>query len=371
MDTVFTRRCLLLHGLPNLDNRQLRLLLLHYGSVRALWEADGAEPPPGVTTAALRDVECARRTGGHPQALADVEQQLDALCAAGAQVLALGEPGYPPLLAAIHDPPPLLYLRGDIAVLRRPQLAIVGSRKASPAGLRWARQLAAGAVAAGLTITSGLALGIDGAAHLGALEAGGSSVAVMATGVDQLYPRRHRQLALRLQQQGCLVTEFAPATPPLPGHFPARNRIISGLSLGVLVVEAALPSGSLITAGLALEQGREVLAVPWFPEHPGGRGCLRLLRDGAAMVESVEDILAELGVLGQLQREMDLNAAPSPAGRLSAQQRRVLDLVGFERITVQELVRCSQRPVAEVLAMLSELEAEGHVSRQGGAYVRC
>lgn len=371
MDAAHTRLCLLLHSLPNLDNDQLRLLLSHYGSVRALWETDAAGPPPGVSAAAWEDIGLARRHGQHPQALGDIERQLDALLGAGGQALALGDPGYPALLATIHDPPPLLYLRGQPEVLRQPQLAVVGSRKASPAGLRYARQLAAAAAAAGLVVTSGLALGIDGAAHYGAVEAGGGSVAVMATGVEEVYPRRHRQLALRLQQQGCLLSEFPPTTPPLPRHFPARNRIISGLSLGVLVVEAALPSGSLITAGTALEQGREVFAVPWFPEHRGGHGCLRLLRDGAVMVVSIEDILAELGALRQLQGELNLDAPRPQATVLSPDQRQLLDLVGFELVTVQELVHCSGRSVAQVLATLSALEAEGHVSRRGGAYLRC
>ncbi|QIB65662.1 DNA-processing protein DprA [Kineobactrum salinum] len=369
MDAAHTRLCLLLHSLPSLDNGQLRLLLSHYGSVSALYEAGDTGPPPGISAAAWHDIGLARRRGKHPQALGDVDRQLDALLGVDGHVLALGEPGYPGLLATIHDPPPLLYLRGQPEVLRQPQLAIVGSRKASPAGLRYARFLAAAAADAGLAVTSGLALGIDGAAHEGALQAGGGSVAVMATGVDAIYPRRHRQLALQLQQQGCLVSEFPPLTPPLPRHFPARNRIISGLSLGVLVVEAALPSGSLITAGTALEQGREVFAVPWFPEHRGGHGCLRLLRDGAVMVESAQDILAELGSLHRLQGELEL-ASPAPAA-LSPEQHQLLDMVGFERVTVQELVHCSGRPVAEVLAALSALEAAGHVSRRGGAYLRC
>ena len=370
MDATQARLCLLLHSLPGLDNPQLRQLLRHFGSAEALWQAEpGALAQAGASTAALADLATARRHGQHPEAPRDVDRQLDALLAVDGRVIALGAPDYPYLLAAIHDPPPLLYLRGNAELLQAPQLAMVGSRKASPPGVRYAQELASAAVRTGLTVTSGLALGIDGAAHRGALNAGGSSVAVMATGVETIYPRRHQQLAAQLLENGCLVSEFAPLTPALPQHFPARNRIISGLALGVLVVEAALPSGSLITAGTALEQGREVFAVPWFPGHTGGRGCLRLLRDGAAMVESIDDILVELGALFQCQ--LDLAPAAEEAPAAGASQSRLLGLIGFEVVTVEALVTSSGRPVAEVLAALSRLELERSVVRHGGGYIRC
>lgn len=373
MDASHARQCLLLHSLPNMDRGRLRQLLQHFGSPAALWAADGAcwsALNPGA--AVLADLDIARRYGKHPRAVQDVDHQLDSLLAVNGHVVALGEPGYPGPLAAIPDPPPLLYVRGTGEVLQRPQLAIVGSRKASPAGLRSAADLSAAASRAGLVITSGLALGIDGAAHWGALGAAGASVAVMATGVDEIYPRRHRDLALQLLEQGCLVSEFAPATPALPGHFPARNRIISGLSLGVLVVEAALPSGSLITAGTALEQGREVFALPWFPGHPGGRGCLRLIRDGAVMVETIDDILPELGSAFQLQHALFPATASLPAtDMLEPVAQQLLAQIGFDVVTIQELLQASGRPVAELLAALSALELAGHISRRGGGYVRC
>jgi len=370
MDAAHTRLCLLLHSLPRLDNPQLRQLLLHFGTPEALWEADpGALMDAGASAAALADLATARRRGQHPQAPTDVDCQLDTLLAVDGRVIALGAPDYPHLLAAIHDPPPLLYLRGNGELLQTPQLAMVGSRKASPPGIRFAQELAAAAARAGLVVTSGLALGIDGAAHRGALEAGGASIAVMATGVDTVYPRRHAGLARQLLEDGCLVSEFAPLTPALPQHFPARNRIISGLALGVVVVEAALPSGSLITAGTALEQGREVFAVPWFPGHSGGRGCLRLLRDGAAMVESIDDILAELGALFQCQ--LELAPAPAETSAADASQSWLLGLIGFEVVTVEALVAASGRSVAEVLAALSTLELERSIVRHGGGFIRC
>ncbi|MDO8860071.1 DNA-processing protein DprA [Haliea sp. E1-2-M8] len=369
MDAAHARLCLLLHSLPRLEKSQLRRLLQHFGSPEALWQAEPrALGEAGAGAGARADLATARRRGRHPDAPRDIDRQVDALLAVDGRVIALGAPDYPLLLAAIHDPPPLLYLRGNAGLLQAPQLAMVGSRKASPPGIRFAQELAAAAVRVGLAVTSGLALGIDGAAHRGALEAGGTSVAVMATGVDTIYPRRHDGLARQLLEKGCLVSEFAPLTPALPEHFPARNRIISGLALGVLVVEAAVPSGSLITAGTALEQGREVFAVPWFPGHAGGRGCLRLLRDGAAMVESIDDILAELGALFQCQLEL----APAPRETTAAGTSRswLLPLVGFEVVTVEALVAASGRTVAEVLAALSSLELERSIVRHGGGYIR-
>ncbi len=288
---------------------------------------------------------------------------------AGVEILSLADDRYPPLLRLIHDPPQRLYVRGDPAVLREPQLAVVGSRKASAAAVRAAEALCGQAVASGLHICSGLALGIDAAAHRGALRAGGKSVAVMATGIDGIYPARHRPLAAELAQSGCLVTEFPPGTPPLRHNFPRRNRIISGLSLGVLVVEAALPSGSLITAGTAVEQGREVFALPWSMLHPGGTGCLRLIRDGAKMVQGIDDILEELGPLYRLQQDL-FEPQQEPGGAVAAAASPILDLLGFEAVSSDELVRASGLPAARVMAELSTLELEGLVTRCSGGYTR-
>jgi DNA processing protein len=245
---------------------------------------------------------------------------------------------------------------------------VVGSRRASPAALRIAQVLSGQLTRAGLHICSGMAIGIDGAAHRGALDAGGKSVAVIATGIDRVYPHRHRALAAQLEQVGCLVTEFPPGTPPRRQNFPQRNRIISGLSLGVLVIEAALPSGSLITAGTALAQGREVFALPWSMLHEGGRGCLHLIRDGAKMVLEVEDILEELGPLYALQQ--DCFKAASPADDVLPRESWLLGLMGFEVITLDELVHQSEKPVAQVLGELSALELAGQIARTPGGYIR-
>lgn len=298
-----------------------------------------------------------------------VSQAKAAAESVGAVALAIDDECYPPLLRAIHDPPPLLYVRGEPRVLLEPHLAIVGSRRASPAGQQLAQTLGGQLASAGLQVCSGLALGIDGAAHRGALSAGGKSVAVMATGIDRVYPRHHRALASQLENAGCLVTEFPPGMPPLRQNFPQRNRIISGLSLGVLVIEAALPSGSLITAHAALEQGREVFALPWSMLHHAGRGCLQLIRDGAKMVCDVDDILEELGPLYAVQRRA-LDAA-SPAASVSPHDSWLLALVGYEVVALDELVRCSNRPVAQVLSELSALELAGQVARTAGGYIRC
>lgn len=368
MDTDHARQCLLLHSLPHVPRRQLRGLLLHFSSPEALLQASPPElVAAGATPAAVQDLTLARRRGRHPQALVDVDQQYDRLRALGARVLVLGQAGYPRLLATISDPPPFLYARGQIEALTMPQLAVVGSRKASAVGLRAATELAADAVAAGLAVTSGLALGIDAAAHRGALQARGASVAVMATGIEAVYPRRHAALATELLQTGCLVTEFPPQTPPLPGHFPARNRIISGLSLGVLVVEAALPSGSLITANTALEQGREVFALPWFPGHAGGRGCLHLLRDGAVLVQGIDDVVDNLSLF---DARPSLSPTP-PAVAPPSAPHWLLALMSGEGVDVDTLVAASGRPLSEVLSALSMLEAQGSVLREAGRYLRC
>ena len=292
-----------------------------------------------------------------------------ALAACGAQSIAISDYRYPPLLRAIHDPPPVLYVRGDPGILQEAHLAVVGSRRASPAGLRIAALLSGQLASAGLHICSGLALGIDGAAHRGAMQAGGKSVAVMASGIDRVYPSRHRDLAGELVNAGCLVSEFAPGVPPRRQNFPRRNRIISGLSLGVLVVEAALPSGSLITARTALEQGREVFALPWSLLHEGGKGCLHLIRDGAKMVQVIDDILEELGPLYQLQQE--LLTPHRSADEIPLELSALLQWVGFEAVTLDQLVQHSSLPVAQVLADLSALELAGRIARCAGGYIRC
>lgn len=296
------------------------------------------------------------------------------------------DPLYPPLLKRIPDAPIALFVAGDANALVTPQIAIVGSRNASSGGLRHARSFAATLARTGFTITSGLAEGVDGMAHAGCLDAGGATIAVAGTGLDQVYPARHRDLARRIAESGALVSQFPPGIGPLKGNFPARNRIISGMSLGVLVVEASLKSGSLITARLANEQGREVFAIPGSVHNPLSRGCHRLIRDGARLVETADEVAGDLAPLArELAEEIEHLLAPQPADvRVGLEEssksphmkddpeyERLLEAVGFDPTPVDEIIERSQLTPAAVSSMLLMLELDGQVSAHaGGRYSR-
>ncbi|HWS02589.1 MAG TPA: DNA-processing protein DprA [Gammaproteobacteria bacterium] len=286
-------------------------------------------------------------------------------------ILRLNTAEYPELLRQISDPPPLLYVHGSIEALHTPQLAMVGSRNPSAGGQETARAFAAHLSGVGLTITSGLALGIDAACHAGAHDGGGITVAVMGTGLDRVYPARHRELAHQIVSRGgTLATEFPIGTGPRPENFPRRNRIISGLSLGTLVVEAAPRSGSLTTARHAVEQGREVFAIPGSIHNPLARGCHALIRQGAKLVETAADILEELGVRIETVAEITLPCPPEP-GMLSSDKMQLLDYMGFDTISVDQLVARSGLTAAAVSSMLLILELDGRVvSQAGGRYAR-
>jgi DNA processing protein len=286
--------------------------------------------------------------------------------AAPRRALVFGDAAYPPRLAAIPDPPPLLWINGDAALPARPAIAIVGSRCASPSSLDVAFALARDLAAVGFVIASGLARGVDEAAHRGAL-AGGATVAVLGCGLDEVYPPEHGRLAEVIAASGAIVSELPPAAPPRPDHFPRRNRIISGLSLGVVVVEASLKSGSLITARCAADQGREVMAVPGVALGQRHKGSHSLIRDGAALVESAEDVLAALG----------LTVAAPGAGPLAATDSRepptdpiLAALDGGEAMTVEALAAATGLPAADLLARLSLHEIAGSVTRLPGAAFR-
>jgi DNA processing protein len=289
----------------------------------------------------------------------------------GNRILSLASPEYPARLREIPDPPPLLFVHGDAGCLDTLQLAIVGSRNPTPGGRDTARAFAEHLAGAGLTITSGLALGIDTACHEGALAAGGRTLAVMGTGLDRVYPARNRGLAHAIAAAGgVLVTEFPLGTPPQPENFPRRNRIISGLSLGTLVVEAALRSGSLTTARHAVEQGREVFAIPGSIHNPLTRGCHALIRQGAKLVETAQDILEELPYEA-VDQSSDRPESGTESGALSVEHAQLLDYMGFDDISVDQLAARSGLTAAAVSSMLLILELEGRViSRAGGRYVR-
>lgn len=289
----------------------------------------------------------------------------------GAQLIACFEPHYPPLLHQLEHAPAFLWVRGDPGLLASAQLAIVGSRNPTAGGrsdaFEFARYLAAG----GLTITSGLALGIDGAAHRGALKAGGRTLAVCGAGLDIVYPREHAALAADIAAHGALVSEFAPRVPPRPANFPQRNRIISGLSLGVLVVEAARRSGSLSTAGHAANQGREVFAIPGSIHNPLSRGCHQLIRSGAKLVESAGDILEELKIPFSRQSLTEIPCTGDAAPRLDKEYEILLDALGFDPTGVDALVERTGLPADSVASMLLILELEGHIAPYpGGRYGR-
>lgn len=295
---------------------------------------------------------------------------------AGVHLLTCEDPRYPPLLAGIEDAPPVLWVRGDPAALCLPQVAIVGSRHPTAGGQRTAAWFARSLGQAGLAITSGLARGIDAAAHRGALEAGAPTVAVCGTGLALVHPRQHAQLADRVAAAGALVSEFPPRMPPLAHNFPRRNRIISGLSTGVLVVEATLRSGSLVTAGKAADQGRQVLAVPGSVHSELSRGCHSLLRDhGAGLAERPDDVLAALG--GELRKfvvdQAVTEACPpdTDGGLLDKAPEMLLDALGFEPASIEDLAGRTGRRAADIAADLALLELEGLVDAlPGGLYSR-
>jgi DNA processing protein len=282
------------------------------------------------------------------------------------------DPDYPVLLRQIADPPLVLYVQGRRELLTHPQIAVVGSRNPTALGRQTAAAFARSLVESGLTVTSGLALGIDAAAHRGALDANGETIAVCGTGLDRIYPAGNRDLAHTIAARGALVSELPIGTPARPGNFPVRNRVISGLSLGVLVVEAALRSGSLITARLAGEQGREVFALPGSIHSPMARGCHALIRQGAKLVETAADILEELGAIARVSASTTSSIdAPAPApAMLTPIERQVFDCLGYEPTHIDALIDRSGLTAETVSSILLQLELRGLVVMGPGGYQR-
>lgn len=342
-----------LHRLPELGPKRFRVLIEAFGSASkaisapaSAWRSLGLPP---ISADARRSPEI---RDGASAALAWLERPAQHL-------LMWDQPEYPALLAQIDDAPPLLFVAGEPNILEKPQLAMVGSRRASRPGMDTAAAFSRSLASAGFVITSGLALGIDGAAHQAALDVGGQTIGVLGTGLENFYPQRHRQLAAAMIAQGsAVVSEFPLDAAPQAGNFPRRNRIISGLSLGVLVVEASMASGSLITAKLAAEQGREVYAIPGSIHHPGAKGCHQLIRDGATLVESIEHILDGLRGWQALSRP-----APIPV------THPLVALLHAAPHTSEGLAIASGRPLSHVLAALTELELEGRVICESGRWL--
>lgn len=285
-------------------------------------------------------------------------------------LLPITDAHYPELLKSIYDPPLVLYVKGELGLLETTQLAIVGSRNPSRMGAETAHEFANHLAGLQVVITSGMATGIDAASHKGALAAGGKTLAVCGTGLDRVYPAKHRELAQQIAASGALVSEFPLGTTAKPHHFPQRNRIISGLSVGCLVVEAALQSGSLITAKQALEQGREVFAVPGSIHNPLARGCHHLIRQGAKLVETASDIFEELPSLSHIAIAPTSLEKPRSTPILDNAHKNLLECVGFETTAVDVIVARSGLPVQQVSAMLLNLELNLLISSNVGGYIR-
>ncbi len=354
---------------PGLGSVAINRLLLRHGSAREALSAGGDSELSSQVRQALRQPDWdAVRT--------DLAWLSQAGSGPARHLLLPEDAAYPQRLREIADAPPVLFVVGDPEVLAQPQLAIVGSRSATRGGLENARAFAAHLAARGLVITSGLAAGVDAAAHRGALDAGGLSVAVAGTGPDRIYPAANRALAGELVSEGALVSEFPPGTAPQAANFPRRNRIISGLALGVLVVEAATRSGSLITARLAMEQGREVFAIPGSIHNPLARGCHRLIRDGAKLVETADDILEEMAV--HLATRPVKSPSPGDGEIVDAGDHgedgdyaRLREALGHDPVSLDMLVQRSGLTPEQLSSMLLLMELRGQVeSLPGGRYMQ-
>jgi DNA processing protein len=361
------RHWLALWRIPGVGPRYFARLLAHFGSAR-----DAISATPGDL--ATINLPAGLRRGFRQPDWAAVDNDLVWLEAPENSLLRSCDRDYPPLLRESDSAPPLLFVRGSSGLLSEPQLAIVGSRNPTPGGRKIAHEFAAYLAGCGLVIDSGLALGIDAAAHRGALARGAPTVAVLGTGPDRIYPARHFDLAHEIAACGALVSEFPPGTTAVPKNFPRRNRIIAGLSVGTVVVEAAIRSGSLITARLAAAQGREVFAVPGSIHSPLAKGCHALIREGAKLVEDAGGVLEELGslVAGLYGQPVPGPAdSPLPAPELDPEYLRLLEQMGHDPVSVDELVAATQLTAEEVSSMLLIMELQGRVAAlAGGRYVR-
>lgn len=364
MDTETLKSWLVLLRAPGIGPATAARLLEHFGSPQAVlnarpaqWKSAGldrklhaglAQPDEAALTTELAWFGTAPARG----------------------LIPISDPRYPAQLREIAQAPVALFYQGDPDLLALPQIAIVGARTATPQGNENAKAFAAELSRHGLIITSGLALGIDGAAHRGTLDAQGLTIAVCATGLDRVYPARHRELAHRIIEQGLLISEFPPGVPPLAENFPRRNRVISGLALGVLVVEAARESGSLITARLASEQGREVFAIPGSIHNPMTRGCHALIRQGAKLVESAGDILEELAPRIGAHLRSNAPAAAQANAVLQSDEQKILDALGETALGFDALAGRAGLATDAFNTALLALELRGEIATTGGSYTR-
>jgi DNA processing protein len=361
--------------IPGLGGESLRVLLAKFAAPSAVL----AQTPSAITLA-LSQASLSRHAQKIAEAIAvgpnpeKLNAALAWLSAESNHLLTLADSDYPSALLEIADPPPLLYLKGDRRLLGKPGIAVVGSRNATPVGLQNAEAFSRALSQAGLTVISGMALGIDAAAHRGGLDGGASSIAIVGTGLDLVYPARNKTLAKELVEKGLIISEFSLGTPALANNFPRRNRIISGLSRGVLVVEAALASGSLITARQAAEQGREVFAIPGSIHSPFSKGCHQLIKQGAKLVDEANDILVELNWQGAQTKATPTKVASTSLAEeddLENPDDPFLAAMGFDPVSIDALVERVDLRADQVMARLTELEIDGIIAPlPGGRYQR-
>ena len=329
---------------------------------KELWQTGSSSPLERVLELTGVPAESAEGRALKAAAVDAAARALESGAALGAAALPLGDPRYPPLLACIPDPPPALWIRGDCSCLSAPAVAVIGSRAATTYALQVGRRLAAELANRGIVVVSGLARGTDSAAHEGCLSAGGATVAVIGSGLDRIYPREHEALAEKISSKGLVISELGPGAKPLPAHFPLRNRIISGISLAIVVVEASEKSGSLITAACALRQGRDVMAVPGSVLTGRNRGSHALLKDGAKVVETADDILEDLGWT------VSTSTGGTPPARAKSLSRDPLlaAMDAGEVYRLDDLVQATGTPASKLLPRLMQLELLGFIEAPGG-----
>jgi DNA processing protein len=362
------RNWLYLRHTKGVGSSTFRALLDEFGTVEAVFNASHSQ----LSRLAIKPETIHAITG---QQMPDISADLNWSAEKNHHIITLHDKRYPPQLKDLPDTPPIIYVRGDADYLLQPQLAIVGSRNPTAAGRNTAKEFARHLSNAGMTITSGLASGIDGASHEGALEGLAGTVAVLAHGLDIIYPAQHQNLAQRISEHGAVISEMPIGTQPQRGLFPRRNRLISALTLGTLVVEAAQKSGSLITARCALEQNREVFAIPGSIHNPMARGCHQLIRQGAKLVETANDILEELCISSEntvaYPQKTEKNTHENlkdPLQALDPDHQKLLKCLAYEPAGIDELVIRSNFTAAEIASMLLILELEGIVACQDGRF---
>ncbi len=366
---------LALHFLPGCGAATFWKLRDHFGSIDEALRQDSEYLKPFCSTEALVLLNEYRSQAGVSRIKTLIENELELCDKANIRLISANSNCYPNLLRKITRQPPILYVRGEVDILDLPQIAIVGSRKPTPTGQALAGEFAADLSQCGFTVTSGLALGIDAFAHRGALAFSGATVAVLGSGLLNVYPKRNQGLAEEIVQSGgALVSEFALNTVARPSHFPQRNRVVSGLSCGVLVVEAALKSGSLITARFALQQDREVFAIPGSIRSEVSRGCHAMIKSGAKLVETSKDIVQELsGVLGyykDLVRDSGGKGLKKRKMPIRKDLQKVLRVIGYEEVSIEQITSITQKPTEQLSSDLMELELAGHIENTGLGFIK-